>query len=628
MSASYSRTFNVDSQISLDDGFVVRSEALLTLFNAPEFGQKTLVEFDLGIHGFPPALPLQISNDLYDRLDDIRYIGRIMYLLLHCIPIRLRKRESLPKEGRYVTGDYLGLYCSNQGQPHIDLFPENIADNADGKDLCLLSCVVLIHELAHAMMDPDNYASHKDCFSSLYQSYLHPFCNADFVSAAGKDNSRHMNFYHVREESFANLITWRVFRLASDIGLIKKTELAYVESFMKSQPHSYSFALDIKPANGIKRWLECKEFNPVQKDDAFKWMEIAENYHLSSKKEYSVFREQESKIPNQLPWLKDKSSFIQAIDKAKPIVFAYRNGYKETGVANPYGDSMLEPKYIEAAYLINGSSVLAFAALSDQGWELLSPLGEKIIPDNYDDLIPGKESFFVCKQGHWIQVKKNGLIVKDFQNIQLEQGSGCIHYSSGSYWGTMDLYGKKISNGEVYSSFTMTSDSEIEIASGISGNSNGVLVNGVEVIPIVYTSIETRCIFGPRDTTYLFACEDQTTGIHLYRLSDGKLSCANRGGIPISMSYYCWLRRGIAFEENGKWGILNNSLDVVATPQYYCIKEDFPEKELLRVKANNRWGIIKFDGKSIKVIRPCDCGSIAPMGDDYYLEGRHYFFCK
>ena len=83
MSASYSRTFNVDSPISLDDGFVVRSEALLTLFNAPEFGQKTLVEFDLGIHGFPPALPLQISNDLYDRLDDIRYIGRIMYLLLH-----------------------------------------------------------------------------------------------------------------------------------------------------------------------------------------------------------------------------------------------------------------------------------------------------------------------------------------------------------------------------------------------------------------------------------------------------------------------------------------------------------------------------------------------------------------
>ena len=309
---TYLRTINIDSPIHLEDSFVERAEELLML--SPDLGWSLGIDSDavyghlnngndrrpasfmmtrplgdavyfnrgyepLKLRHFDTARIACLNYRIHYRdeedwlLSDCRYIAQLMYVLLQMIEIRLRKRRPKPTEPDITRGDFLGLYHSRQGGdgvPYIELFPEEIEESArnsgiPGMSTARLATKVLVHELAHAFLDPWNSEDRQDRYSEDYRHYFHGFQG---VSRFYGNTYETMNFYHVREESLANVITLRIYNLRGT-----SAEFTAVRKYIDGQPAAYRLALDLVETPRIAAWLRAKEEDKILLDDAEAWMD-------------------------------------------------------------------------------------------------------------------------------------------------------------------------------------------------------------------------------------------------------------------------------------------------------------------------------------------------------------------
>lgn len=154
-----------------------------------------------------------------------------MFSLARLIHVYLKEPKEMPKppiSGEYPT-ELLGCYFSSQENspvPVIYLCPEKIEEAARNKniDKKVLYAKVLIHELAHAIMDPTNELEGKNLKSKK-----------DIESKTKSDADVFM------EESLANMITLQYFEAAKSI--IGKNDFERVKSFMEKQPEAYKFGI-------------------------------------------------------------------------------------------------------------------------------------------------------------------------------------------------------------------------------------------------------------------------------------------------------------------------------------------------------------------------------------------------
>lgn len=164
----------------------------------------------------------------YDTFSDYNW----MLTLMKRISILLVDPQNMPEspiKGEYPTeslGCYFSLGQFNYPQPAIFLCPERIEEAARNKniDKKVLYSKVLIHELAHAIMDPTNELLNNGI---LKQKVL--------GQKLGSDADVFM------EESLANMITLQYFEAAKSI--IGENDFERVKSFMEKQPEAYKFGI-------------------------------------------------------------------------------------------------------------------------------------------------------------------------------------------------------------------------------------------------------------------------------------------------------------------------------------------------------------------------------------------------
>ena len=154
-----------------------------------------------------------------------------MFSLTRLIHVYLKEPKEMPKppiSGEYPT-ELLGCYFSSQENspaPVIYLCPEEIEKAARNKniDKKVLYAKVLIHELAHAIMDSTNELEGEN-LKSKKDNELKTKCDADVFM----------------EESLANMITLQYFEAAKSI--IGEKDFEQVKSFMEKQPEAYKFGI-------------------------------------------------------------------------------------------------------------------------------------------------------------------------------------------------------------------------------------------------------------------------------------------------------------------------------------------------------------------------------------------------
>lgn len=339
---TYFRTINDNSPVLLSDRFVALAEKCLSLSRSDIFRHEVCHHdyqanritylpspdsFKLGVPDrfqFPMSrtsmphddywdLPRRINDfdeDVFDVFSDIRHISQVMLTILQGIQIRLRRRES------YAT-DPLGEYhYRGEGYNHapfIVLFPEEIENCAkafSGMSIELLAAKTLIHELAHAFLDPNNW-NFGDKYSDNYRKYVYPFGGTP------------TDFYRVREESMANIITYRIFYLAAQTKAIPRHFEKKVKAFILLQEAPYSLSLHMLPTPCIFGWIQAKSNNLIDEESALKWMEEAD---VLMQNDTLLNQYHESILPKEralgLPW---------ADEREKSLLF------------NKYGDSIIDP---------------------------------------------------------------------------------------------------------------------------------------------------------------------------------------------------------------------------------------------------------------------------------------------
>lgn len=156
-----------------------------------------------------------------------------MFSLARLIHVYLKEPKEMPEppiSGEYPTeslGCYIPSSQENYPYPVIYLCPENIEDAARNKkiDKKVLYAKVLIHELAHAIMDPTNVLEGENLKSKK-----------DIEPKTKSDADVFM------EESLANMITLQYFKAAKSI--IGENDFKRVKSFMKIQPEAYKFGIE------------------------------------------------------------------------------------------------------------------------------------------------------------------------------------------------------------------------------------------------------------------------------------------------------------------------------------------------------------------------------------------------
>ena len=259
---TFFRTINESSSEPLSDRFVILAEKCLS-FDYPYPSSYT----PYNMHDYPEKM-----------LSDIRYLSQIMLFIRQ--RINIIQRDYYADSAMEPLGEY-HTYSSCDA-PFIVLFPKEIRESAkdNGMDTDLLAAMTLIHELSHAFMDPWNYDwNDRNCryYSDTYRQYVHPFMNQTMALM------EKMTFYHVREESLANIITCRVFMMAAKKKVIPYDSFKKVKSFIASQPDPYRLALSLLPTPNIWGWVKAKSGDPLIGDqDAFKWMEEAEVWMSSN----------------------------------------------------------------------------------------------------------------------------------------------------------------------------------------------------------------------------------------------------------------------------------------------------------------------------------------------------------
>ena len=156
-----------------------------------------------------------------------------MLSLTRKMNISLKEPNEMPEPpivGEYPTeslGCYIPSLQENYPYPVIYLCPKRIIDAADRLDIDkkVLYAKVLIHELAHAIMDPTNELEGENLKSKK-----------DIEPKTKSDADVFM------EESLANMITLQYFEAAKSI--IGEKDFEQVKSFMEIQPEAYKFGIE------------------------------------------------------------------------------------------------------------------------------------------------------------------------------------------------------------------------------------------------------------------------------------------------------------------------------------------------------------------------------------------------
>lgn len=166
------------------------------------------------------------------------YDNFYMFSLLKQIPIWLVEECQMPEspiKGEYPTeslGCYFSLHTWNYGLPVIFLCPKridaaaNCLKNRKGLEnisTAVLFAKVLIHEFAHAIMDPTNKLDHNGILIKTGQPRIKS--EADTFM----------------EESIANMITLHYFAALKE--KIDNDDYSIVKEFMNLQPDAYKFGI-------------------------------------------------------------------------------------------------------------------------------------------------------------------------------------------------------------------------------------------------------------------------------------------------------------------------------------------------------------------------------------------------
>lgn len=296
----YSRVYNVDADHRISDSIIYKTESILCCGKKVTFDSNFFAE--LGIES-ANNIPLYYSNPLSnqyppvntgikidqnvlfkDDADFIKRMGHFMLLLLKTVPIITEKQKTY--DGYGEQKNLLGEYRKESGREYIVLYSDVIFQNVGGDAIrfAYLTIQVLIHELAHALMDP-NYYNKVDYNTGKYISYVRSFCGATEAPyeikipiLEGKVvDSIEMNFYTAREESYANVLAYQIINKGD---FDKHGFPSYVRQFIDSQLMPYKFAESVYLSKGIGSWIEAK-YDPnkkIDQDTAFQWMDCASDF--------------------------------------------------------------------------------------------------------------------------------------------------------------------------------------------------------------------------------------------------------------------------------------------------------------------------------------------------------------
>ena len=600
---SQTLTFNVDSPIILDDGFVALAERVLTLSQFPVFSSEFLdgTGIDSGrFYGRTPLSPMK--PDFYESFDDIRQAGRYMFILLHSMPVYLRDAPPEDPEAG-VAGDVLGLYSrSEDAGPCIILFPERIL--MEGKrDFLTLAAKVLVHELAHALMDPCNYAGLEDKFSPTYRGYVRGFMNGNTVSAAGigRQHTFPMNFYHVREESFANVITLRLFLLASDLGIIPATDLRFVRKFMDSQPVPYNLAQAILPSSGFGMWMKAKTgsywsapqgHGPITQETAFGWMTAMEQCMAAGQKKRlsqfaSIFSER-----GVLPWQKAILN-----DNAAPG----RNHSGNSTLLNRFGDSIWDSVYDDLRSL--GCSD-RFAARENGKWELLEGSAGNARPSAlskapFDEFKEGDGVLFTRNGGQWsVMDQRSGTLLRNRFADRVEFSNGYAIFQEGGLSGTLRPDGKEL-EPPVYNSIAPCTADVNAICRRPDGK-EGMLRSGSSAVPCEYDSITDHgCFYSAskdgKKVLFKFGTNNDATFF-------------SKNGVPVLFDSLEFHDRVIVARYGDRYGFIGERLNEICPPMFEEVGT--VTANAIPVRQNGKWGLYAIRDKNVKKVHACEFVSL------------------
>jgi len=440
------RNVNVDPYLHIPDSYIAYAEYILSC--GDDIRYDSVCINGINDTSFPHCLSLKV-NDLYSRFDNINDVAKLMILILRSIPIDLETRDC----------DYCGLYCSgnNVEMPRIILFPEIIfKDTKDELDRKLKVAKTLIHELSHAVMDPCNYGLPCDNIKK-YREYAASFCGEKYYHLLAPEK---MNFYHVREESFANLLTLRIFLKAE-----KKKNcfrwMGRVNKYIRRQPAPYSLALElgklkVSDAGNIGEWVKCKTHGIIEQDCATKWMKVAEILHTSNKKErFSMFPLAEGFLG--VPWsnnhIKSYPGFQQGEDNVynDALYDFYCEGRAEHKlvIRDRYvkiSKNNGQEEVISGGHLFKNESGNYFSYSKNEKWGLIS-IGyqdETIMEFDYDEPLKISFGWFIIakRNGKFGIVSRKGKVLEDFQydTIEEKRVDGLGFY----YWNGINKAGSQL----------------------------------------------------------------------------------------------------------------------------------------------------------------------------------------
>ena len=287
--------YNIDADHEVPDSVVIDVQRILSVTHdnkwKPEdrsgFTQNDL-EKKLGISNWNPfATPvLEIPFDYSDtsRRSTTDMIAQLMLLMLRFVPI-VSMKDKRNSDEIFRKKDFTGLYIpagnssssSYGGRPHIEIFSDKIWDCYKGDQQKFEKKVLrtLIHELAHAVMDTENY---KGGLAKKVSEYTKILCSVkDITDQIPKRYS--LDFYTYREESLADLLMYKV--IMSTARTAKRDDWTRdLLDYMNRKPLQYRLAAYlIKQDPDVFGWMRSKDgrFSDmvVATDYAIEWMEKA-----------------------------------------------------------------------------------------------------------------------------------------------------------------------------------------------------------------------------------------------------------------------------------------------------------------------------------------------------------------
>ena len=241
--------FDIDPTDNPEDGSLSKS-SIKTKTQKTAHAESCAIDTTDNMEKWANMLSVFCSSEAF-----LKFFGFAPWLQKE-VPIVLVSKEKLPNPplgNDDKSVDTLGCYCSNMEDvihllketnlesnkhPVILISPEKIKETAtkDNMDENLLCHIVIIHELAHAIMDSTNKLDEQRTFVKEGKQVLH--------TEADK----------FMEESLANMITLQYF------SELNKEEFDEVKKFVSQQPDAYKLGLiqyeTIKPSWEV--WRENK----------------------------------------------------------------------------------------------------------------------------------------------------------------------------------------------------------------------------------------------------------------------------------------------------------------------------------------------------------------------------------